>query len=67
MDADGGSGSRRGVVHPDVLQAAIAARGIFGTALGPWSAGTGAILLMNAAADPVPGGSSVMVKGGTGH
>ena len=50
----------------DVLQAAIAARGIFGTALGPWSAGTGAVLLFNAAADPAPGGSSVMVKGGAG-
>lgn len=50
----------------DVLQAAIAARGIFGTAHGPWSAGTGAVLLMNAALDPQPGGSSVMVKGGPG-
>ena len=51
----------------DLLQAAIAARGIFGTAQGPWSAGTGAVLLLNAAADPVPGGSTVMVKGGTGR
>ncbi len=50
----------------DVLMAAVAARGIFGTAQGPWSAGTGAVLLLNAAADPAPGGSSVMVKGGTG-
>jgi phytoene dehydrogenase-like protein len=50
----------------DVLMAAIAARGIFGTAQGPWSAGTGAVLLLNAAADPAPGGSSVMVKGGAG-
>jgi phytoene dehydrogenase-like protein len=50
----------------DVLQAAIASRGIFGTAQGPWSAGTGAVLLLNAAADPVPGGSSVMIKGGPG-
>ena len=50
----------------DPLQAAIAARGIFGTAQGPWSAGTGAVLMMNAAADPVPGGSSVFVKGGPG-
>ncbi len=39
---------------------------IFGTAQGPWSAGTGAVLLLNAAVDPAPGGSSVMVKGGTG-
>ena len=46
--------------------AAIAARGIFGTAQGPWSAGTGAVLLLNAASDPAPGGSSVMIKGGAG-
>lgn len=50
----------------DLLQAAIAARGIFGVSQGPWSAGTGAVLLLNAAADPAPGGSSVMVKGGPG-
>jgi phytoene dehydrogenase-like protein len=50
----------------DLLMAAVAARGIFGTAQGPWSAGTGAVLLLNAAADPAPGGSSVMVKGGAG-
>jgi phytoene dehydrogenase-like protein len=50
----------------DLLQAAIAARGIFGTAAGPWSAGTGAVLLLNMALDPSPGGSSVTVKGGPG-
>ena len=50
----------------DLLQAAIAARGIFGSAAGPWSAGTGAALLLNAAIDPVPGGSTVTVKGGPG-
>ncbi|HET7217968.1 MAG TPA: NAD(P)/FAD-dependent oxidoreductase [Vicinamibacterales bacterium] len=50
----------------DLLQAAIAARGIFGVSQGPWSAGTGAVLLLNAAVDPVPGGSSVMIKGGPG-
>jgi phytoene dehydrogenase-like protein len=50
----------------DLLQAAIAARGIFGVSQGPWSAGTGAALLLNAAADPAPGGSSVSVKGGPG-
>lgn len=48
----------------DMLQAAIAARGVFGTAQGPWSAGSGAVLLLNAAADPAPGGSSITVKGG---
>jgi phytoene dehydrogenase-like protein len=50
----------------DLLQAAVAARGVFGTAQGPWSAGSGAVLLLNAAADPVPGGSAVTVKGGPG-
>lgn len=50
----------------DLLQAVVAARGVFGTAQGPWSAGSGAVLLLNAAADPVPAGSSVMVKGGPG-
>jgi phytoene dehydrogenase-like protein len=50
----------------DLLQAAVAARGIFGTAQGPWSAGTAAVLLLNAAIDPAPGGSSVTVKGGPG-
>jgi phytoene dehydrogenase-like protein len=50
----------------DLLQATIAARGIFGTAQGPWSAGTGAVLLLNAAIDPAPGGSSVSIKGGPG-
>jgi len=50
----------------DVLQAAIAARAIHGNAMGPWSAGTGAILLLQAAIDPVPGGSSVSAIGGPG-
>jgi phytoene dehydrogenase-like protein len=50
----------------DVLQAAIAARGIFGTVQGPWSAGTAAVMLLNAAIDPAPGGSSVTVRGGPG-
>ena len=50
----------------DLLQAAVAARGIFGATQGPWSAGTGASLLLNAAADPAPGGSSIVIKGGPG-
>jgi phytoene dehydrogenase-like protein len=48
----------------DLLQSAIAARGIFGMSQGPWSAGTTAALLLNAAYDRAPGGSSVTVKGG---
>jgi phytoene dehydrogenase-like protein len=50
----------------DLLQAAIAARGIFGTAQGPWSAGSGALLLLNSATDPAPGGSGITVRGGLG-
>ena len=50
----------------ELLQAVVASRGIFGTAAGPWSGGTGATLLLNAAIDPVPGGSTIAVKGGPG-
>ena len=50
----------------DLLKAAIAARGIFGAAQGPRSAGTTALLLLNAAMDPAPGGSSVTARGGPG-
>ena len=50
----------------DLLQAAIAARGIFGTSQGPWSAGTGAVLLLNSTIDAAPGGSSITIKGGLG-
>jgi phytoene dehydrogenase-like protein len=50
----------------ELLQAAVASRGIFGTSAGPWSAGTGAVLLLNAAVDALPGGGSVTVKGGPG-
>src|SRR5947207_6245852 len=50
----------------DLLQATVAARAIHGTAMGPWSAGTGAVLLLAAAIDPIPGGSSVSAAGGPG-
>jgi phytoene dehydrogenase-like protein len=50
----------------ELLQATVAARGIFGSAAGPWSAGTGAVLLLNAASDPMPGGSTVTARGGPG-
>lgn len=50
----------------DLLQAAIAARAIHGTAMGPWSAGTGAVLLLAAANDPLPAGSSIIAMGGPG-
>jgi phytoene dehydrogenase-like protein len=50
----------------ELLRAAIAARGIFGTALGPWSAGSTAVLLLRAAADPHPVGSATFSRGGLG-
>jgi phytoene dehydrogenase-like protein len=50
----------------DLLQAAIAARGIHGASLGPWSAGSAAILLLAAALDPLPGGGATTARGGPG-
>ena len=50
----------------ELLRAAIAARGIFGTALGPWSAGSTAVLLLRAVADPHPVGSAAFPRGGLG-
>ena len=50
----------------DLLRAAIAARGIFGALMGPWSAGSTALLLLRAAADPLPAGNSAMPRGGMG-
>ncbi len=48
------------------LRASIAARGVFGTFLGPWSAGSGLVLLLRAAADPSPAGSIRFPVGGMG-
>jgi phytoene dehydrogenase-like protein len=51
----------------DALQAAIAWRGVAYTAMGPWSAGTTAVLLMDAAGnDGGAGGQTVYVRGGPG-
>ncbi|HTR26636.1 MAG TPA: NAD(P)/FAD-dependent oxidoreductase [Terriglobales bacterium] len=50
----------------EALRATIAARGIFGTALGPWSAGSALVLLLRAAADPTPAGHSQFPIGGAG-
>ena len=50
----------------DLLRATIAARGIFGTFLGPWSAGTSLALLLRAAADSNPAGSNFFAAGGIG-
>jgi phytoene dehydrogenase-like protein len=48
------------------LRATIAARGIFGTFLGPWSAGSALVLLLRAAADSSPAGSVQFPAGGAG-
>lgn len=50
----------------ELLRAVIASRGIFGTALGPWSAGSTAVLLLRAAADSHPVGSAAFPRGGLG-
>src|SRR5260370_12623342 len=48
----------------ELLRAVIAARGIFGTALGPWSAGSTAVLLLPAAAHAHPPPSPPVPRGG---
>lgn len=50
----------------ELLRAVIAARGIFGTFLGPWSAGSALVLLIRAAGDPHPAGSAAFAAGGMG-
>ncbi|MGB9233531.1 MAG: NAD(P)/FAD-dependent oxidoreductase [Terriglobales bacterium] len=48
------------------LRATLATRGIFGTFLGPWSAGSALVLLLRAAADPSPAGGVHFPIGGAG-
>jgi len=50
----------------DLLRGTVAARGIFGTFLGPWSAGSALVLLIRAAADASPVGSATFAAGGAG-
>ena len=50
----------------ELLRATIAARGIFGTFFGPWSAGSSLVLLIRAAGDPQPVGSAWFAAGGMG-
>src|SRR5437016_6188595 len=50
----------------ELLRAMIAARGIFGTFLGPWSAGSSLVLLIRSAGDSHPGGSAGFAMGGMG-
>jgi phytoene dehydrogenase-like protein len=53
-------------LETDLLRAAVAARGIYGAAMGPWSAGSTALLLLRAASDPYPVGNSAVPRGGMG-
>ena len=50
----------------ELLRAVVAARGIFGTALGPWSAGSSLVLLIRVAGDSHPAGSAAFATGGVG-
>jgi phytoene dehydrogenase-like protein len=50
----------------ELLRAVIAARGVFGTFLGPWSAGSALVLLIRAAGDPHPAGAAAFAAGGMG-
>jgi len=50
----------------ELLRAVVAARGVFGTFLGPWSAGSALVFLLRAAADAHPAGSSCFAGGGMG-
>lgn len=50
----------------ELLRAVVAARGIFGTFLGPWSAGSSLVLLIRAAGDAHPAGSAFFAAGGMG-
>jgi phytoene dehydrogenase-like protein len=50
----------------ELLRATLASRGIFGTFLGPWSAGSSLMLLIRAAADRHPAGVASFAEGGMG-
>jgi len=50
----------------ELLRAMVAARGIFGAFAGPWSAGTSAALLLQAAIDRKAVAPATFVKGGMG-
>ncbi|MEY2414038.1 MAG: hypothetical protein QOD84_2644 [Acidobacteriaceae bacterium] len=50
----------------ELLRATIAARGIFGTFLGPWSAGSALTLLIRAAGDAQAAGAASFAAGGMG-
>lgn len=51
----------------ELVRAVVAARGIFGANLGPWSAGSTTVLLLRAAGEPHPVGSAAFPRGGLGE
>jgi phytoene dehydrogenase-like protein len=50
----------------EALRSVLAARGIFGASLGPWSAGTSLLFLLRAASEPNPAGGATFSRGGIG-
>jgi phytoene dehydrogenase-like protein len=50
----------------ELLRAVVAARGVFGTYLGPWSAGSAMAFLIRAAGDSHPAGGVCFAAGGMG-
>jgi len=50
----------------DLMRGTVAARGIFGTFFGPWSAGSALVLLLRSAGDSHPAGSAHFAAGGIG-
>ena len=65
--ADGGRRLRAESFETDALRAAIAWRGVQYTAMGPWSAGTTAVLLTDSAGnDGGAAGQTVFARGGPG-
>jgi phytoene dehydrogenase-like protein len=50
----------------ELLRGTLAAQGIFGTFLGPWSAGSAATYLLRTSADGNPAGPASYIVGGTG-
>lgn len=50
----------------DLLRGTVAARGVFGTFFGPWSAGSALVLLLRGAGDSPPAGSAHFAAGGIG-
>jgi phytoene dehydrogenase-like protein len=50
----------------ELLRALVAARGVFGTAMGPRSPGSAAVLLIRAADDAHPAGAAAFPRGGMG-